>query len=135
MSFGESIAVVRQAGSAVSKTIPESLINRHGASRSVEANGPRRGQGGLGRKIETQGDAEFTLLAVSMLLEFGSAEIGGEINVGRLERLAGQRSESGCDLMMKEASNRFVIGDVTARALEISELNHSGADQMAVITA
>lgn len=125
---------MRQPSAAVGKAVPEGLINGNDTSWRVEANGPRRGQRGLRRKIETERNAEFALLAIGVLLQFCSAEIRGQVNVGRLERLASHGAERGRHLMVEEARDWLVVGDVTARTLKVAELNRSGADQMAVIT-
>src|SRR5579872_279408 len=126
---------MRQARAAVGQAVADSLIDGHSSSRGVEPNGPRRCQRGLGRKIEAEGDAEFALFTIGVLLEFGSAEIRGEIDVRRLKWLSGDGAESGRDLMMEEPRHRFVVRDIAARTLGVTEINGSSPDQMAIVAA
>src|ERR1700736_3637207 len=64
LAVAQRRTVMRQAGSAIGEAVSQCLVNGHGASWSIQPDGPWRRKGGLWRKVETQGDAEFALFPV-----------------------------------------------------------------------
>src|SRR5579863_9969773 len=108
-------------------------MHRDRAFGRIQVNRPRSPERGLGREIQAERNAEFTLLAVGMFLQIRSAQVRSHINVGWLERFAGYGAELSRNLPMEEPRDRLVVSHVTPRALTVPELDLSGADQIPVV--
>src|SRR5579864_1411280 len=89
LPFAQRVAVVRQLSSTICKTVPQCLVHSDRAAGSVQPNGPRRCELRLGRKVQTERNAELALLSVGVLFQFCSTQVRGEINIRRLQRLPG----------------------------------------------
>jgi hypothetical protein len=109
----KNIAVMRHSGSAVDQAITKGLINRDCAFGSIEADRPRGGQVGLGRKIQAQRNAELALLPVGVLLQFGAAQIRRQIDIRGLDSLSRDGAHRLRNLMMEESCDALVVGDVS----------------------
>src|SRR6202158_5479572 len=124
---------MRQSSSPISETVSQSLVSRDGAIGSVQPNGPRRRKLRLGRKIQAEGNAKLTLLAVGVLLQFCSTEVRGQINIRRLESFPRDRAQRSRYVMVEKAGHWLVIGHVATWTLPIPQPDRAGANQVTII--
>ena len=121
--------------SPVDQAIAQRLINRDDSARSIEPYGPRGCEVRFRREIQTQSNAELTLLPVGVLLQLGAAQVGGQINIRRLDRFSRDGTDRSRNLAMEEACNTFIVGTVTPRALLVAECSASPTDGVPVVAA
>src|SRR5438876_5335283 len=83
--------------------------------------------------IQTQADAELTLLPVSVLFQFRATLVGSDVHIRRLDGLAGNCCHRARQLMMKKSRHTFVVRPITSRTLLITERDLSRANQLAIV--
>src|SRR5690348_2228608 len=91
--------------------------------------------GGFGRIVQAQAQAEFTLLAIGVLLKHCSAQVTAGVDIRRLDLFAHAITDRPRQLMMKKSSSRLVVHSIPARALAVAEKKFSRPHQLTVITA
>src|ERR1700691_677324 len=112
-SLGQNMPVMRHSSSPINQPVAQSLIDLHRTLRSIQSYGPRSCQLRFRRKIHTQSNADLTLLPVSVLLQFGPAQVRPKINIRRLDRFTRDSADGVRNLMVEEAGNTLVLGKVS----------------------
>src|SRR5258708_17012424 len=135
MPLSQDTAVMGHLCSAVDQSIPQCLIYRDGSFTRIKPYRPRGCQLRLGRKIQTQSNAELALLPVDVLLQLSAAQVGRQINIGRLDRFAHDRANRIRNLVMEEPRHTFIVRDVAPQALFVAQSNASLPDGMPVVAA
>ncbi len=116
---------MRHLRSPIDQAIAERLINLDRAFGSIQSYGPRRCQLRFRRKIQTQRNAEFALLAVGVLLQFGAAQVGSKINIGRLDRFSHNGADGVRNLKVEETGNAFIVHCISPRTLLVAKPDRS----------
>src|ERR1700720_965108 len=70
-----------------------------------------------------------------MFLQLGAAQVRGQIDIRRLDRLSPDQAHGICNLMVEESSNTLIMGYIATRALLVPEPNGSSADRTPVVAA
>ena len=89
-------------------------MNRDRPAGSVQSNRPWSFEIRLGRKVQTESNTELALFPVGVLLELCSAQVRREVNVGRLQRFAGNGAKGRRKLSVEESRDRVVVRHVPA---------------------
>ena len=120
---------------AIKKRVADILEDLDGTVFGVEFDRPGRVGLGFGRSIDASGNAVFALRAVKVFFEVGTAEIGDEIGVRRLQDGARDIADGVSQLAVDEVRDGFVVFRETPTHLFIAEGEISAAGAVTIIAA
>src|SRR3954469_4626870 len=127
--------VMRQARPAIGEAVSNCLVNGQHPAWSVQLNRPRRGEFRFRRKVQAKCDAELALLAIRVFLQFGAAQIRGQIYVRRLHGLSCNSTDAGCNALVKKSRYGIIVSNVTSRTLAVPQSDRTRTNLMPVVPA